>query len=530
MVSARLLGVLAAPLVVAVLVVINAWPGLMPGVGYWDTGEFQAVLPLMGTAHPTGYPTYVLLGFVGSLLLTPFGEPAFRINILSLIAVAVAAGTTVVLVRRLTGSTIIGIATGLGLATTPLVWINATRADPHPIHLALVALLLLALVRWEHGRRDLPDGDAADQEQDERRVDRRLVLAAVVFGLAAGNHSLMLLLIPPIGLYVLSVEPGIWRRWKLVLACLAAAFGAVALVYLELPIRGGLLPAPLVYGQPATWDGFWYIALAEQFRGSLSNPFENLPAKFEDLVEMARDQLGFVALAIPPAFLIAARRAPRYTLLTASALVITVLFNAAYSNADINRYYLGPVLWIWTWIGILAAELADLAAVVVASLAARGRLQTFESPVVRRASVVAAVIVAAVLLVPTVQDLDARRRVADRSRETAAARWLAEALPAVPPGAVLVSWWSTSTPLWYAQKVQGLRPDIDIIDDRTMLDRNIGRAPDVIGANLGVRPVYVIRANDRDLNELLGQFDMTLVASSGSTGVWAVHGRLAAAQ
>ena len=35
----------------------------MPGVGFWDTGEFQTVLPILGTAHPTGYPTYVLLGW-----------------------------------------------------------------------------------------------------------------------------------------------------------------------------------------------------------------------------------------------------------------------------------------------------------------------------------------------------------------------------------------------------------------------------------------------------------------------------------
>jgi len=54
-----------------------------------------------------------------------------------------AAATTVVLVRRLTGSTLMGMATGLGLALTPVVWANATRADPHPIHLAFVALLLV---------------------------------------------------------------------------------------------------------------------------------------------------------------------------------------------------------------------------------------------------------------------------------------------------------------------------------------------------------------------------------------------------
>ncbi len=536
--STRWLAILA-PIAVIAIVIVNAWPGLMPGVGFWDTGEFQTVLPIMGTAHPTGYPTYVLLGFVANLLLTPIGEPAFRINALSLVAVAVAAGATAVLVRRLTGSTIIGAATGLGLATTPVVWLNATRADPHPIHLLFVALLLLALVRWEDARRelrdaaaDVPSEDGADPPADPvaagRTADRRLVVAAIVFGLAAGNHSLILLFIPPIILYVLSVEPGILLRWRLVLACLIAAFGTAALVFLELPIRGGLLPAPLIYGTPATWDGFWDIALAEQFRGSLSGPLDDLAGKFDKLLEFATLQLGLVAYAIPPAFLIAARRAPRYTLLTGLTLAITVLFNQAYSNADIDRYYLGPVLIVWTWFGILAAELADLAAVLIANLAPGPRPITFDMPLVRRASVVAAAIVAIVLLLPTIGDLAARRHAADRTDDVGAAQWLDVALPAIAQDAVVVSWWSTSTPLWYAQKVQGLRPDIDIVDDRTMLDRNLGRAPDIIRNNLGVRPVYVIRLDGRDTDELTRIFAMTPVAGDGSLTVWFVNGLLAA--
>ena len=32
------------------------------------------VLPVMGTAHPTGYPTYVLIGWLASIVLQPFGE------------------------------------------------------------------------------------------------------------------------------------------------------------------------------------------------------------------------------------------------------------------------------------------------------------------------------------------------------------------------------------------------------------------------------------------------------------------------
>ena len=41
----------------------------MPGVAFWDTGEFQAVRPLLGTAHPTGFPAYVILGWLGSVVL-----------------------------------------------------------------------------------------------------------------------------------------------------------------------------------------------------------------------------------------------------------------------------------------------------------------------------------------------------------------------------------------------------------------------------------------------------------------------------
>ena len=51
------------PLVVALAVILIVSPGLMPDVGFWDTGEFQTVAPILGTAHPTGYPTYLILGF-----------------------------------------------------------------------------------------------------------------------------------------------------------------------------------------------------------------------------------------------------------------------------------------------------------------------------------------------------------------------------------------------------------------------------------------------------------------------------------
>jgi hypothetical protein len=506
-----------------IVVVANAWQGLMPGVDFWDTGEFQTVLPTLGTAHAPGYPTYVILGFLGSILLTPIGEPAFRVTVLSLVFVAIAAAATMALVRRLTGWLPVGFAAGLGLAITPVVWLNATRADPHPLHLAFVALVLLVLVGWQQDRDELEPAAA----------DRRLLLAAALYGLAAGNHSLTLLLAPAIALFVVVVEPGILRRPLFIAGCVGVAFATLALVYLELPIRAGLLPAPLVYGRPDTWDGFWYIALAQQFQGSLGNPLENLPAKLDEVIRIAGLQLGWLALLLPPAFLVAARRAPAFTLLTGVAMVTTLLFNTSYSNADIERYYLGPALWAWTWLGIFGGEVAGL--VATALVDDDGRLR---NPLARiaprlapdplnweRAGTAAALVAAVVLLAPGVAELGPRRSAADRSAETGARRWLAEVLPVLPQDAVLVSWWSTSTPLWYTQHVEGQRTDLFVVDDRTMLDLDLGRAPDVIDRYLGQRPVFVIRL-DRDLPELQERFRMTQVASGGSTAVWRVDGRL----
>ena len=63
----------------------------------------------MGTAHPTGFPTYVLAGLAGlGRPAAARASPAFRMNLLSAICVGVAAGVTVDLVRALTGSVALG--------------------------------------------------------------------------------------------------------------------------------------------------------------------------------------------------------------------------------------------------------------------------------------------------------------------------------------------------------------------------------------------------------------------------------------
>ena len=74
---------------------------------------------------------------------------------------------------------------------------------------------------------------------------------------------------------------------------------------------------------------------------------------------------------------------------------------------------------------------------------------------------------------------------------------------------MIVSWWSYSTPLWYAQLIEGRRPDIFVADDRTRLDLNLGDLRTVIDANLGVRPVYVIRIDQNEMAMLREHYNLT---------------------
>ena len=503
---------------------------LMPGLGFWDTAEFQMVLPVMGTAHPTGYPTYVLLGWLASLVLTPFGEPAFRINLLSAILVGVGAGLTVDIVRRLTSSLALGIVAGIGIALTPIVWSIGTHADPHALHFALLALILWLLVRWDQSRQgSLLDPDV--QPDERRRADRWLIAAAVVTGISTGNHSLTLLLGPPIILFVFAVAPEIRHRPRLIAACIAAAAIPAVLVRFEMVLRAGWFRAPFVYADPSTWDGFWYVTLGQQFHGWVTDPFGDWPRRIDDLTRLAGHELGPLAPLVLIAFVVTAVRLPRYALLTGTATLITCFFNSIYPDGAIDRYYIGPALFAWTWLAVLGATGAQWLVEIVAgpSPSARprpGLAARLESVGVVRGVILA--VAAAILIAPSLFDLPDRSRSVDRTQDRAAERWTDDVLKTLEPNAVVISWWSYSTPLWYGQIVAGRRPDIEIIDDRNRVDRNLGDLDQVIDMYIATRPVYVIRNDTRELHQLAQRYTVLPLGPSSATNVYQVTVRATA--
>lgn len=504
----------AAPVVVGVIAFAAARQAMLPGLGFWDTAELQTVGPVLGTAHPGGFPTWVLIGWLASVVLQPLGDPAFRMNLLAGLCLAAAAGLTVDLVRTLTRSTALGIAAGLGLALTPLAWSIGTHAEAHALHLVFVAVLVRLMVGWEDAVRA-----ATDRGASPRSADRWLVAAAVAFGFSLGNHQLTVLLALPMALYVWRVDRTALRSPRLVATCGLAAAIVTTLVYLELPLRAGPFRAPLVYGRPETWDGFWYVVLGEQFRANVVNPFVDLGGRVGALVGRATAELGVLAAALPFALFVTALRRPAYALLTGSAALLTVVFAASYQNAEIGRYYLGPLLIAWTWLAVLAGALLD----------ARRAVARPSPRAPARPSALVAVALAALLLAPTALTLGDRFRDVDESTDRGASAWVDATLDRLPQGAVVVSWWSYSTPLWYAQLIEGRRPDVLVIDDRTRLDQDLGDIYDVIDAHLGTRPVYVIRDDPEEAAGLAERYELDFVYGSDARSLTRVVRRLGTA-
>jgi hypothetical protein len=319
------------------------------------------------------------------------------------------------------------------------------------------------------------------------------------------------------------VEPGVLRRPKLVLAALGASLGVAALLYLQMPLRAGPFRAPLVYGSPDTWEGFWDVLLAQQFQGDVGSPLSGLPGKLARLVDLTVTQFGPLVVFIPAGFLVAVVRYPRYALLSGVAVLVTCFFAASYTNAAIDRYYLGPVFFAWTWIaalgGALVARILGTDIGEVEDTADDGGVLA-PAPLADRPSLPLGVLVPAVvgiaLLVPTATAFRERWVETDRSRVTWVAAWLDEAFETMEQDAVVVSWWSYSTPLWYGQHVEGRRPDIKIVDDRTRLDENLGEVADVIEANLDTRPVYLMRVNESQVQELADRYTIEPAGRPGN--------------
>lgn len=415
-------------------------------LGTIDSGELAVVAMRLGVAHPTGYPLYSLLARVVSVIGTT--RPILALNLLSSVAALLAAlfvtrSATQLLSSAATTSprwlrTGIAALAGIWLGTNRVFWDQATGNEVYALHLLLVAVLLLLGVRLLR----------------ERAVARDLVLAAYVFGLGGAHHLSILFLAPAFVFAGISVARartigGDGREWRptMLLALAALLLGASALLYL--PIRSAHQPV-LDWGDPTTWSRFARHVTAAQYRVWFLESSDLFRANFEGWVRALPDRLGWPLLVLAPigVFVLTARLWRQLVFLML-VLVTTALWASSYDIHDIAPYYLPADV-----------ALALFAAVGLAWLFAR--LPAGVGRDARPGRHVGPVVLLALALWPAAEHY----RGADRSRDHFVRTHAETILRALPPNAVLLSrhWDALVSPALYLQNVEGLRPDVTIVD------------------------------------------------------------------
>ncbi|MBI2886593.1 MAG: DUF2723 domain-containing protein [Chloroflexi bacterium] len=457
--------------------------------GSGDSGELATAAFYLGVAHPTGYPLYVLLGWLFSHL--PVGSAALGLNLLSAVsgAMAVALLAAVVMEGQRHNPPLVGAggaATGaLLLAFSPLFWSQASVTEVYALGSLFVLLTLWLQQRLAHSDRVATSG----------------ALVGLALGLGAANHVTTLFLLPGALLLLgarLRTSPAVARR-ALALFCLALLPGAA--LYLLLPWRAAAAPAYASWGDVRTWDALLLHVTGAAYRGALfSLPPEVVLTRVPAMARMLLEQFGWhgYLLSLVGAWSLAhAERA--FFLSWLVSLLLFVGFALNYPVLDSQVYLLPFYL-------LVAVAMAWGAATLLAEVVVRAPV--FSLPVAGALLLVAGLVVGAFV---------SSRPKVDESGDWEAYQYARSTLDALPQGSLLFTNEDRHTfSLWYLEYVEGYRRDVMVLDVRLLswpwYQRNIFRTyPELarppggletldevrglVAANLPLRPVYLTFGN-----------------------------------
>jgi hypothetical protein len=415
--------------------------------GAWDTAELQGVPYVLGIPHPSGFPFYVLLGYAWSHLVA-LDTIAFRMNVMSGVAIAAACAAAYAIARELGARRAIALPATLWFAFTADVWQHASRAESQDLAVGLEAIALYAFVRWMKG------GDG-----------RWYAAAFALAGLAMAAHPNALWLFGGLLLGSAIAKPRPSRR--LVLRSLALTALGLAL-YLYLPLRSayvvahGLDPTLALvgtgggvfvnYDNPSTLHGL----LLEIGGGASGAPHDflssfnpvHVPAALQTLVLGIAQQFSPLAAALSAVGLFfAIRRDWRVALTLFAACAAALLFAVTYANeGDMARYRILALLLVVPLIGSI--EFAGDRLRAAPGIAALALVLTFGAATA------------------FVAHANAFHRVPGEG-----GRWIITAVrPYVPPGSIVLAGWLDATSLAYGAYADGSLPGRVIVSgDATSL-------------------------------------------------------------
>jgi hypothetical protein len=306
---------------------------MLPGFDFGDTGSFQATVGSPLITPRDGYPLYFALGQL--FVWATRAEPAHALNLASAIVAAVACGLVVLVGVELSGSTTAAMGAALLFAASYTFWSQAVIAEVYALHIALVALTLLLLLRWE-----------------QRPTLRRLALFFAVYALAFGNHLSMIVLAPGFTLFLLLAAPRGWRSLvtpRVVALALACALAGASQYAWNLRTLWLVPVSDPPAGVVDALARFWFDVTKSDWRDTM---VMNVPrSMLSDRAAMywfdLTQQFGAVAPVLVAGGLAAlAATNPQRAMLMATLLASNTIFAFSYNVGDSHVFYLPSHLFV----------------------------------------------------------------------------------------------------------------------------------------------------------------------------------------
>ena len=446
---------------------------LAPTVTLVDSGELILAAHSLGVAHPPGFPLYLMLAHLASLV--PIVSVAQRVNFASALFAALACGILTLVVAEFLRtsdsvaasarsqkkrkdkraapvgeavsfpSNAAAVAAGLLFACSHTLWAYATIAEVYTLNAALILTIFFLLLRWR--RRVLAAARSAGAN-----ADHLLLLSAVIFGLALGVHHVTVgLTLPALAVIVHRTEGGrFFLSQKLLYAALVSVV-ALVMVYGYLPLAAAGDPI-LNWGNPRSLSAIWSHITGWQYRVFLSFSPANIAKELPQFGRLLLREFGApwlpLTLCLAAVGVVNAFKRDRTAFFFLLLIVLADLgYCLNYEIAeDKDAYYLPTFIAI-----AIAAGFGVL------------RVLEFLSQRLQRGTGYVAVAAVAVAL-PAI-GLASNWAYNNRRHYFIAHDYADNILGGIEPNGLLLTLdWQVASPMLYVQQIEQSRDDVQVID------------------------------------------------------------------
>jgi len=395
-----------------------------------DSGDFLAALLTAGIPHPTGYPTFMLLGIL--LQKLPIGSQYFRAILVSLVPAAISSGIFALLLRKffIQGnhwrSFVFSLITGLAWGLSPFLWSQAVIVEVH----GLQSLFIILALWWVFELMENPIQNPFS----------KYYLLALMFGMGLGNHITLFFFLPAVLLAAISAMRNGLPKKILIYQFLFVLMGL--LVYLYIPLRASHVP-PINWGDASNWEGFWWLVSGRAYHNLVFDiSLEKVISRISALAFFLRQQFGVFGIILAVIGLVQFNfKSKLIRPILLYLFFVFAIFAIIYGTDDSVTYLLTPIAVFALWIGLALPILFSWAWKKI--------------PIGTTLLIISALFL--------IFSIPVTFKKVDTHFKTAPADFAETILPQIPPNAILASSSDQdSFPLWYYHFGLGWRPDISL--------------------------------------------------------------------